>query len=68
MLEAACQLHYNDAQDMLMFGIYQYPPAELLPVLRRILTHWNREGNIDICSSGTGEFSETLQETSNSNV
>jgi hypothetical protein len=54
MLEAACHLHYNDAQDMLMFGIYQYPPKELLPVLRRILTHWNREGNIEICSSGTG--------------
>ncbi len=54
MLEEASHLHYNDAQDMMMFGILQYEPAKLLPVLRRILTHWEREGNIEMVSSGTG--------------
>jgi hypothetical protein len=44
---------YSNAQDMLMFGLYQYDPKSFYLELKSIMLYWHTNNNIQF-SSGTG--------------
>ena len=47
------KLNYEDAQDMLMFGLYQYEPKYFYNDLKKIFMYWHENQNIQL-GSGTG--------------
>ena len=47
ILRSVCQLHYNDADELLLFGLYQYNPKEFYPELKKILLYWYENQNIE---------------------
>jgi len=49
--------YYDDAQDMLMFGLAQYNPQIFLPTFSEILEYWHKNQNISF-STGTGMITE----------
>jgi hypothetical protein len=53
----ATKLRYNDAQDNLMFSLYQYDPIAFFPILKDILIYWHETENIEYCNS-TGMISQ----------
>lgn len=63
LLMKMMKLHYNDSQDMLIFGLACYPqmswcgPERSLSYLRDILTYWDENGNIHFCR-GTGSIGQ----------
>ncbi len=61
------ELPYNDAQEMLMFGLAQYDPRTFLPHFEKILDHWQKNtmksgdcqsNNFIHFESGTGIYRE----------
>jgi hypothetical protein len=53
------QMRYDNAQEMLIFGLSQFDPVKYLPTLGKVFRYWNTHGNIDICS-GTGIFGDII--------
>lgn len=60
MIKKVSTLRYDDAQDMLMFGIYQFDPNSFLEHLRWILKYWDENENIEF-ESGTGMMYELCE-------
>lgn len=48
------KLRYDDAQEMLIFGLSQFDPVKYLPTLGKIFRYWTTNMNIDPDCSGTG--------------
>lgn len=58
-----CKLYYDDAQDMLMFGLYHYDPKIFYSDLKKILLYWFANRNITF-EGGTGmlgQFDEIIK-------
>ncbi|AYV82091.1 MAG: putative orfan [Homavirus sp.] len=53
ILRNVITLPYEDAQDLLMFGLYQYEPNAFYQELKNILLYWHTHQNIPF-ESGTG--------------
>lgn len=54
MLVKICQKEYDDAQDMMMFGIYQLNPFTHMVYVKEIFKHWKKAKNIDLYDTSTG--------------
>jgi hypothetical protein len=48
------KLKYDDAQEMLIFGLSQFDPVRYLPTLGKIFRYWDTHQNIELDDSGTG--------------
>jgi hypothetical protein len=54
MLVTVSKRRYNDAQDMMMFGIYHLNPVIDISYVKRIFRGWNETRNVDLGGGGTG--------------
>ncbi|AYV82090.1 MAG: putative ORFan [Homavirus sp.] len=60
VLRNVITLPYDDAQDLLMFGLYQYEPNAFYTELKDILLHWHIYQNIQY-ETGTGMLSQLVE-------
>ena len=53
VIDIVYKMRYDDGQDLLTFGLYQYEPSKFYNKLKEILIYWYNNKNISYCG-GTG--------------